>query len=163
MDRTDPIKLRMKIGEHEFEAEGPSDLVVTHLAEWKRLANLSPTGATESTDTDALRRLFAIDAEESQVKLRIAINGRQRNASAALLLLYGHQTYLHDEELPAARLRAALSASNYAAQRLDRLLAGNIRAGWIRKHGAHKNQAYSLTANGLDKAATLARHYVRWL
>jgi hypothetical protein len=58
------VKLRMKIGVHEFEAEGPRDLVTAQLETWKQLAGLGAAaaaadGRTAARGDPALRALFA--------------------------------------------------------------------------------------------------------
>jgi hypothetical protein len=59
----DVVKLRMKIGVHELEAEGPRDLVMAQLEIWRQLAGLGANQAHPIAGDDAaLRRLFAIDA-----------------------------------------------------------------------------------------------------
>src|SRR6266404_1284628 len=93
-------KLRMKIDAHEFEAEGPSEVVGAQLRTWERLTGLSTrtpavnlAGPQAAPDpVAAWSQLFAVDADQKLVTLRTNLRGRQRNANAALLLLFGFGT-----------------------------------------------------------------------
>ena len=176
------VRLRMKIGAHEFEAEGPRDLVTAQLEAWKQLAGLDrapqdPTSmsiqgvtiaAREARTADggdpALRNLFAVDAEQKLVTLRVRPTGQRRNADAALLILYGYRSsFAADDgmDVPAARLKAALAASGHRPKRLDRAIAQHLAAGLVRKGGHHKHETYALTTPGCQHATALARKLLR--
>ena len=158
MQTVERCKLRMKIGVHEFEADGPRDVVLAHLDTWMRAAGLRPAG-TGATDAPAPGRLFGVDAARQLVTLRVRIDGRRRNADAALLLLHGFETCLGDGNatgVAATRLREAMSASGYRLQRLDRTLAPYVTAGLVQKAGRHKHESYSLTESGGRRAVALA-------
>ena len=175
MPAVERVKLRMKIGVHEFEAEGPRDLVIAQVATRMRVAGLGTTPVNDpaSAATDrtrgassgegahaAMQNLFRVDAERQLITLRVRVNGRRRNADAALLLLYGFDTCLGAGDgaaTPAVRLRAALAASGYRVRRVDRALGRYVLAGLVCKAGRHKHETYSLTAPGTRHAAVLAR------
>ncbi len=164
MPAVERVKLRMKIGLHELEAEGPRDVVMAQLDIWTRLAGLPPAPAPKRAGGDgdpALRHLFNVDAEQQLITLRATLSGQRRNADAALLLLYGFQTCLgggDGTEVPAARLRAALAASGHRLKRPDRALTPYLTAGLVRKGGRHKHETYALTAPGSQRAAALVTH-----
>jgi hypothetical protein len=163
MPAVERVKLRMKIGVHELEAEGPRDVVMAQLDIWTRLAGLPPAAAADRVAGDgdpALRSLFTVDAAQQLITLRASLNGQHRNADAALLLLYGYQTCLGgngEAEVPAARLRAALAASGHRLKRPDRALTPHLIAGLVRKGGRHKHETYALTTPGSQRAAALVR------
>jgi len=95
----DVLKLRMKIGAHEFEADGAREVVLAQLESWKHLAGLitdaqSSLAAAGSADANdpAVHQLFSVSADRTSITLRATLRGRRRNANAALLLLYGCDT-----------------------------------------------------------------------
>lgn len=173
----DVLKLRMKIGAHEFEAEGPHDVVTAQFAAWKALAGFASAPheqtaaapphnlASTSPDTDPmLTKLFAVDAAQKLITLRIRLSGHRRNADAALLILYGYRSAFAADDgarVPAARLKAALAASGYSPKRVDRAVAPHVAAGFVRKDGRHMHEAYALTTPGSQYAANLARQLAR--
>ncbi len=180
MPAVERVKLRMKIGVHEFEAEGPHELVSAQVERWLRAAGLGTTpvdGRPAAADDRALRvsagepagaaadatlkTLYRVDPEQQLITLRVRVNGRRRNADAALLLLHGFDTCLGAGEgsaTPAVRLRAALAASGHRLGRVDRALAPYVVAGLVCKAGRHKHETYALTAPGTRRAVALARH-----
>jgi len=122
----DTLKLRMKIGLHEFEADGPSEVVLAQVETWKQLAGLTapPTNlsaaAPAAGDSDpALRQLFGVNADQKSITLRATLGGRRRNANAALLLLYGHGSLTaasNGAEMAPAQLGAALVCLGLSAE-----------------------------------------------
>ena len=95
----DVTNLRMKIGPHEFEAEGPRELVAAHFEAWKQLIAARP--ATEATVEPAAPRqhtvppagtlaaqqaggastprdIFAVDTARKRITLRVSPAGRSR-------------------------------------------------------------------------------------
>jgi hypothetical protein len=164
MGTVEHIKLRMKIGAHEFEAEGPHDVVMTQLEIWSRLAGLPPASSTtdrsmQPADSD-LAALFTVDPDRQAIALNTRLAGRTRNADAALLLLYGHPRLLGGDgraEIPAPHLRAAVAASGHRVQRLDRVLTRYLSSGLVRKSGRRRHETYALTPAGIQRAATLVR------
>jgi hypothetical protein len=81
MSAIEVVKLRMKIGVHEFEAEGPRDVVTAQLETWKHLAGLGAApatadGRTASGGDPALCPLFAADAERKLIRLRVSPRGK---------------------------------------------------------------------------------------
>jgi hypothetical protein len=177
MPAVDRVKLRLKIGVHEFEAEGPRDLVVEQLDTWMQAAGLAAPsagdragGAAECAERapaadnrpPALRDVFRVDPERRLVTLRVRLNGRRRNADAALALLHGFDICLGTGDgaaTPAGHLREALTASGHRLRRLDRVLAASVAAGLVHKGGRHKHETYALTASGSRHADRLVRRF----
>jgi hypothetical protein len=161
------LRLRMKIDSHEFEAEGPSEVVLAQLQTWGQLTGLSsriPAGEIAAPPAAAgpdpfVSQLFAVDAAQQLVTLRASLHGRQRNANAALLLLFGFATISpagNGQEITPTRLAAAMHASGYPLERVDRALRPYLAAGLVHRSGRRKQPAYTLTAAGQRHAAALA-------
>jgi hypothetical protein len=164
-------RLRVKIGAHEFEAEGPRQIVATYFEAWKQLVAVhSPSagavvppltradaasGAPAASDPAGCD-LFAVDRQRNLLTLRVSPAG---DADAALLLLYGFRQYGVDDgqQLLATRLQAALAASGHRRVRLDRTLARHRAARLVKKTGRRKGSTYELTPAGAQRAETLAR------
>jgi hypothetical protein len=88
-------KLRVKIGPHEFEAEGPRDVVAEHFDAWKQLVatplaagtarplpSRADTGTSAAADMARLE-IFAPDMRRNLVKLRASLAGKIQHADAA--------------------------------------------------------------------------------
>jgi len=135
-------KLRVKIGPHEFEAEGPRDVVAKHFEAWKQLVATRPLGegtaglllprgdaGTPAAGDMARLDIFAANTRRNLVTLRASLAGKASHADAALLILYGLRRYFgaDGQEVLATRLKEALAASGYRCDRVDRALARHER------------------------------------
>jgi hypothetical protein len=164
-------KLRMKIGVHEFEAEGPKEVVTQHFEEWKKLivgqpsAPATPTTLDKTTPKNALDSVapgndpillavFAHDEKKRLITLRIHPSGERREADAVLLLLYGYRKWESDEA-PVTRLTEAMALSGIRVGRIDKVVAPYLREGLILKAGHGKGGKYRLTNTGQAKAEQL--------
>lgn len=142
----DVTKLRMKIGPHEFEAEGPRELVAAHFEAWKQLIAAHPVAAV-TAETAAVppagtvagqqaasaatpRDIFAVDPARKRITLRVSPAGKSQDADAALLILYGYRLCFGEEgqAVVVTRLKEALAASGHPRSRIDRTLARHVRA-----------------------------------
>ncbi len=158
----------MKIGAHEFEAEGTREAVVVQLETWQRLmswamqsnpASTAPATGVAAGPDPAFGQLFGVDAG-GKVTLRASLQGRQRNANAALLLLYGWAISSpggNGWAVTPARLADAMRASGYRLKRVDRALVPHLAGGLVHRGGPRKQPTYALTAAGHQFAAALAR------
>jgi hypothetical protein len=160
-----PARVRMKLGAHEFEAEGPPELIAAHFASWRDLvAAYGQGGDTTTAPRPALaadhRRveLFAVDAQRKLISLRHYPSGKTPDADAVLLLLYAFN-HLLDENggaIAVTRLQRALAASGRRGARLHRLLERYQAAGLVRRYGHRRGTTYQLTARGAQHAVRLA-------
>lgn len=159
----------MKLGAHEFEAEGAPELVAAHFRTWQDLIAAvppaRPDGAPSALQSSGTPRtsspldLFAVDLKRSMVTLRRHPGGAAPHADAALLLLYGFHQSLGEEGRAVAvtRLKAALNASGHPGVRINRTLERYRAARLIKKRGRRKGSTYELTPSGSQRAATLVK------
>ena len=167
----EPYKLRVKIGTHEFEAEGPVKTVQEQFKSWKALIESLPSsneGAPErvpghipSSHVSEIRTpegpatsldVFDHDDKRKLVTLRVHPTGENRDADAALLILYGYKEIEARDEVPVTKLKDALEVSGLRPDRVDRTLTPHIRGGLILKAGRAKGGKYRLTNTGHSKA-----------
>src|SRR5688500_9414749 len=103
-------KLRVKIGQHEFEAEGAPEAVAKQFEDWKALISATPAEPGRPSD-DAFMRLsraaeevktkngsktipwdvFHVDDKRDLLSLTVHPTGESRDADALLLLLWGYK------------------------------------------------------------------------
>jgi hypothetical protein len=161
-------RLRVKIGSHEFEAEGSHQVVATHFEAWKQLlAQHAPAGSPVAVPAYAagalpagdIRDLFNTDVRRNMVTLRVPVSAQVPDAEVALLIIYGYgQCFGGDgREVPVTRLKEALAASGHRCDRIDRTLAGYVAAALLKKKGQRKGTAYALTPAGYQRAENRAR------
>lgn len=167
-------RLKVKIGSHEFDAEGSPKDVKAQFEEWKKLivtTSLSPsalpdvgkafpaqaTGTQSSEGLQAPWGIFNIDSKRKLVTLLAHPTGESRDADAALLVLYGYKQTLGQDEVPVTKLKESLEVSGLRPDRIDRTLSIHVKAGFILKTGRAKGGRYRLTNTGYSHADAMAR------
>jgi len=177
----EPFRLKLKIGPHEFEAEGAQETVERQFAVWRELiaspsasaqppisappaaGPASPPPAVPSLIVSAMTddiprphydRLFR--HEGRVVSLTILPTGADREANAALLLLLGQQVYNAEALVSGGDILQGLQRSGIPVQRADRVFGGHMDTNVIRV-GQHRAVKYRLTTLGLPLARQLAK------
>jgi hypothetical protein len=173
----EPVKLRVKVGPHEFEAEGPSESVTAQFEAWKTLVAAAPPDARErqapaplasrivAAATEVKTRegyaapwdIFSVDDKKKLVTLRVQPTGDDRDANAVLLILYGYRQAFQQDDVPVTRIMESVKVSGLTAERIDRSAGPHLRAGYILKAGRGKGNRYRLTNTGFARADELAR------
>jgi hypothetical protein len=172
----EPFRLRLKIGPHEFEAEGDQDTVERQFALWRELVSSpaaspptlpSPPPPPPEASTAApaplvasegqavpFDKLFRHDGE--LVSLSALPNGDHREPDAALLLLLARRHYLAEELVTGGRLRQGLMESGINVDRVDRMLEEYMN-NYVIRSGQNRAVRYRLTNPGRTRAMELAR------
>lgn len=168
----DTYKLRVKIGSHEFEAEGPPKDVKAQFEAWKELIGSLPiaTGSeaggklppyvTEVKTREGYTApwdIFRVDDKRKLVTLRVHPSGENKDADAALLTLYGYKQALQQDEVPVTKLKESMEVSGLRPERIDRTLGVHMKTGLIMKTGRAKGGKYRLTNTGFNSADAMAR------
>lgn len=173
----DSHRLRMKVGPHEFEAEGTAEEVNQQFALWKELIAVVPVTAPQpvpivaqtTTTPEAVQPakpasadqpvpdIFDVDAKKGTVSLRLHPPGDARDADAGLLLIYAFKRLLAVDQVLAGHLKEALEVSGIRVDRIDRTIGAYHQAGLLMKSGFGKGGKYALTLTGLQRAERLAR------
>jgi hypothetical protein len=180
-------RLKVKVGPHEFEAEGPPDAVAKQFSEWREMISAVPVAkpendakpvgaalvgvsATAQPGTlgfasapptvimeSVVPDVFITDTKRNIVSLRVHPTGESRNADAALLILYGYRRLLQREEVLAGHIKDSLDESGIRIDRVDRTLGPYTTERLLLKAGMGKGGKYRLTQTGYQRAETLAK------
>jgi len=156
---TDNYKLRLKDPSGaEFEAEGPAEFILTEKASFlEDLRHKIPApghpAAPGSRETalkaDFWDKIISLKGDLAELRIKSPEIGA---AEAALILLAANRALNNKEDLGAITLSKTLKTSGYEPDRLDRLLAKEIREGRVTASGTKRNRTYRLTQKGLEKA-----------
>lgn len=133
-------KIKVKIGDAEFEAEGEADDIKAQYAAFMELVKASPGAAqqvpnlphlntpkpgaeiTGDAERDALlKKVFDLDTP-GLVSLKILPRGENASADSMLLLLYGYRKLGTSEQVYAVTLAKAARKSGVVFDRTDRAL-----------------------------------------
>lgn len=162
-------RIRVKIGQNEFEAEGPEDLVKEQFAMFLDMAKASSVppakeeqtitagsgngnggnpAAAQSIPQEMLDRVFIVD--QDQVSLRLLPRSGDREANALVVLLYGFRKLCNQTDVLVGRLLKAAKTSGISIDRVDYAIAPNAEL--VTKGGARVGSRYGLNNRGVVKA-----------
>jgi hypothetical protein len=168
----DTHRIKIKIGEHEFEAEGPADVVERQFEAFKELIANTPRQPNVSTERQGnqgkttenagsgasnptLDKIMKVDGRVISLTVR-----PQAESTAALLVLLGQKMYRGNETVTASEVRDGLEHSGYRFARVDRLMQPLCDEGLVIKIGTRKATRYRLTNPGIIRAGVAANEAV---
>jgi hypothetical protein len=148
------IKIRIKFGEHEFEAEGSEETVDRHLTFFKLLIARAPN-ALAAPDTPAdeplpLEKIVRID--KGVVSLKV----NTKPDDAILVLLLGLSELCQRNIISGSQIMAGLRASGLRVRRADVLLKRHASSGRIIAIGKHRSTRYQFSKHGRERAQQIA-------
>lgn len=165
-----PYRLRVRLGNSEFEAEGEEALIkeqyqmfldavarAHHLGQEEQTS--SPVAKPDGTSGNAtiheslVERVFAVDRDG--VSLQILPNGTTRAADAVLLLLYGHLRLRNESRVYGTQLMKDARRSGLSIDRIDRVISAH--RDFYNRGGQRKGSRYSLNNQGVIKAEQILR------
>ena len=156
-----PYKLQVKIGNAEFNAEGPETSVKAQFDAFMEVLRQSGAAArgnesrSDSVTDSEVQRAFSSD-DNGIVSLRVLPKTDRRDADALILLIWGFRQLQSLTDVSALDLAAAGRQSGLQIDRIDRVIAPNGQ--YVSKGGAKRGTRYALNNPGADYAkALLAR------
>jgi hypothetical protein len=177
----DNYRLKVKLGDFEFDAEGPHDVVQTQFLAFQEMVaklptapsavNVStpvnaptPTGANTDTtppknDTSVDSLLSKIMKVENRV---VSLTAAPPNVDdAALLLLYGQRMMRDNETATGSEIVDGLMATGgLDIGRSERLFERIARNGDLIMIGERRGKKYRLTNAGVNKARQIAANMI---
>jgi hypothetical protein len=172
-------KLKVRVGQHEFEAEGPQDWVDQQFAAFQGLIKGHPTvppamapqaakpaepiatdehantQSDQSPEAEVFARIFRVEGEIVSLTALPQGEGNEE-PSAALLLLFGQKLFRGTDLVSGEHLLRGLQMSGYTVDRADRVIA-RIEGGLVMRSGKRRGVKYRLSLPGLALARTLAQ------
>jgi len=168
------FRLQLKIGQHEFSAEGEREAVERQVDEWRKmiatlptlpspppappqpgglsLAN-PPTGGGSSEEFADYDKVFRHD--DKLVTLTVLPRGDNREAEAALLVMLGRKHYKGEDLVGGTRLLEGLVVSGMQVMRADRVF-GTLMGSHVTRIGKNRAVKYRLTNQGMAAAKQIA-------
>lgn len=178
----DSIRLKSKLGEDEFDAEGSAEYVREQFQAWQELvklklatASLSPKSKTDNETTVSLEGNHEVapkqDAQaiDSALTKIMRVDGRYVSLTARattvhdalLMMLYGQKALRNNDAVTGAELLSGLgSTGGFPTTRLDRILDKLAEDGDVMSFGERRGKKYRLTNTGVAKARALANDLI---
>lgn len=163
------LKIRVRIGQNEFEAEGPQEVVEKHFETFSSLVSQPrQVASTVSAVTDASDTVFQVPESTSPLAKVFQQEGRfvsligrpsgdNRELDAALLILLGHKELRGRDAVSADELLYGLKQTGYSLDRSDRLMGVARAQGLVTASGVRRGTRYRLTIPGIAKATTVGQ------
>ncbi len=169
-------RLKIKVGTHEFEAEGPAEAVAQQFADFKELianlpvtADAPPAIALSGTPPAPQAADTALPSPKSDLTKVFRIEGRiisltalpNAEHDAALLILLGQKELRGNEAATGGELMDGLTQSGYKPSRIDRLMDRFVADKLVMINGRNRGRKYRLSNPGLAKAQAIADELMR--
>ncbi len=163
-----PYKLKIKIGEHEFEAEGPVEVVRDQFNTFKELIATVPTKVLETTLPAQQETKNNGPLPHLPIEKILKVDGRvvsltarcETTEEAVLLILLGQKDFRTNQEATGSEVMDGLTQSGYRLDRVDRIMDKLTADGSVITVGVHRGRRYRLTNAGLTKALALAKEVI---
>jgi hypothetical protein len=166
----DTFKLKMKIGIHEFEAEGPTEVVQAQFAAFKDLiagatvAAVSSKPAEEPIESEQPQNQVANTSQFSLDRI-VRVEGRiisltartNSVADAVMLILLAQRTIRNYEVVTSSAVVDGLKTSGHIVNRIDAVMQKLASEGYVIKIGQRRATNYRLTNQGTARAQEIAK------
>ena len=159
----DTSKIKIKIGDHEFEAEGPTDVVQSQFQAFKELIAAVPVTIVPPPSSGPKLNGQA-EQPKSKLEKMFKTEGRivsltaipQTTNDAALLVMLGQKHFRGNDTVTGQEVGDGLDHSGVMAGRVDRIMDAFIQEGSVMKIGQGRATRYRLTNTGMNKAVNVA-------
>ncbi|HTV08560.1 MAG TPA: hypothetical protein VMD97_05920 [Candidatus Aquilonibacter sp.] len=171
-------RVKMRVGGHEFEAEGSPEVVQQQLEAFKALILAQPPGVnnerqlpTESGLNDEPGPTIVPSSAHVRLENILHADGRVISLTAlpntveeaALLIMLGQKELRNNVSVTGQEIGDGLDQSGKPASRVDRIMEKHIRDAFVLKTGLGRATRYRLTNQGLMRALTVARELIATL
>ncbi len=153
-------RIHIKLGDYEFEAQGPADIVNQQFEAFREMVKHlgkvpKPTDAPKTDQDNKEEQLFDNNAysrifHESGDLLSLTATPKTDNseADALLLLIYGYDKLKNEPKITGVTLMKAARQSGVFINRVDRYM--DTKKEFILTGGAKRGKRYSLNNRGVQ-------------
>lgn len=150
------LRVKIKVGEHEFEAEGSEVSVERQFEAFKRLI-APPAGVSESEPAPPRLAVERITLHQGKI---LSLSEPANAAEAVLVILLLQRLYHQLEFVSGTEIMAGLRNSGIRINRADYILSKHAAEGAIIAIGERRRRRYRLSTEGLAKAEAIARRLI---
>lgn len=162
----DAYKLKIKIGEHEFEAEGPTEVVQAQFEAFRELVSATPARPASSQSTPVITTPVTNDELKLERVMRhegrvVSLTARGASVEDEIMLVLLGQKLLRDNDsVTGGEIIDGLRLTGRTMNRVDYQLDKMTDAGEVITIGTGRARRYRLTNQGLTKGRDLARSII---
>lgn len=161
----DTNRLKIKIGEHEFEAEGPVDVVQDQFAAFKELIANMPKEITQQASEPssdgappnglALEKITRVQGRTVSLTVHV-----ESIPDAILVLLLGQRKLRNNDSVTGGEIMDGLRESGQIVTRVDHTLNHLSTQGGVIRIGTGRGRRYRLTNIGIIHAEEVAKNLI---
>ncbi len=154
------LRIRIKMGSNEFEADGPAEIVRAEFASFKRLLGHAdpPAQQQQQSEIENVKKISKVDGRIVWLK-----NPPKHPAQAILALMLGQQLLRNNTKVMGSEIMDGLRKCGYSLTRADRILREHIADANIAATGRHRRRRYRLTERGIGQAQKVVQVVVHAL
>lgn len=161
-------RIKVKIGENEFDAEGPTETVLAQLEVFKQLLSSASSLVKAEEEKEAANAVENKEKtnEPPHISIEKIMHAAGRVVSltalppsavdAALLVMLGHKDMRNNVSVTGQEIGDGLAQSGRPVPRVDRIMDKAIEDAHVLKTGIKRGTRYRLTNQGLLKALAVA-------
>ncbi|MGC2245918.1 MAG: hypothetical protein WA609_04880 [Terriglobales bacterium] len=163
-----PFKLKIKVGEHEFESEGPIDVVQAQFAAFRDLISTIPPKRENLPAAEEQRSAEQAPLPHLQLTKILKVDGRVISLTArcdtvdeaVLVILLGQLEIRDNQEVTGAEIMDGLKQSGFTIGRVDKTMDKLARDGSVITMGVNRGRRYRLTNLGKNNALGIAKEVI---
>lgn len=164
----DSTRIKVKIGNNEFEAEGPVETVHAQFEVFKQLLSSAPTVSQLAANGNPVNPVEKQPqpVEPPHIAIEKVLHAAGRIVSltalpaspvdAALLIMLGHKDLRNHVSVTGQEIGDGLAQSGRPVPRVDRVMDKAIEDAYVLKTGIKRGTRYRLTNQGVLKALAIA-------
>lgn len=168
-------RIKVKIGDNEFDAEGPTETVQAQFETFKQLISSAASVSATAKSSNSLKVWAALDKqpEPPHIPIEKVLHAAGRVVSltalpaslvdAALLIMLGHKDMRNHLSVTGQEIGDGLAQSGRPVPRVDRVMDKAIEEAHVLKTGIKRGTRYRLTNQGLAKALVIAQELIATL
>lgn len=158
----DTYKLKIRIGDAEFEAEGPVETVQAQFEAFKEMMTVTPVkphepsqepGQVRTAEPMALDKIMKVDGR----LVALTAHSNREVDQAVLLVMLGQKTFRTNDAVTGGEIIDGLKESGHVVSRIGGVLDKLASQGHVIKVGVGKASRYRLTTKGFARAQEIAR------
>lgn len=166
MEVSNNTRIKVKIGDYEFEAEGPAATVQEQFSAFKEMISaaqprVAPEDKVEEPQNGGIKPTFP----HISIQKIMHVSGRvvsltalpASTEDAALLIMLGHKDLRDNLAVTGQEIGDGLGQSGRPVARVDRLMEKALKDAFVLKTGIKRATRYRLTNQGLQKALSIAK------
>ena len=168
----DNTRIKVKIGDNEFEAEGPVEIIQAQFEVFKQLLSSKPSISAQVNKGSRVnsQELKGDMDEPPHIPIEKVLHSAGRIVSltalpaatvdAALLIMLGHKDLRNHFSVTGQEIGDGLAQSGRPVPRVDRVMDKAIEDAHVLKTGIKRGTRYRLTNQGLSKALAVAAELI---